>query len=189
MNQTKNYEIIPLPKDEWKDYKIPMRYTTHEYYDVVIKERANGFQVGLEKKPLTTPISHYPEEYDWPDRLYEDCWPDATAWGVLDENGQLIACIETTPEAWFGRLRIQELWVHEDYRRQGIAHRLMAVAKEQAKTEKRRALVLESQTCNAGAIGFYRQEGFSIIGFDSCCYSNRDIEKKEVRIELGILYD
>lgn len=189
MMHQNSYEIIPLPKEEWKDYKIPMRYTTYEYYDVVMKEQKNGFQVVMEKKPLEIPIHHYPEEYDFPDRLYEDCWPNATAWGVLNEAGELIACIETAPEAWFGRLRVQELWVHEDYRRQGIAHRLMAVAKEQAKSENRRALVLETQSCNVGAIEFYRQEGFGLIGFDSCCYSNRDIERKEVRIELGILYN
>lgn len=107
---------------------------------------------------------------------------------MLDEKEELIACVETCPEEWFNRLRVCELWVHENYRRQGIAHRLMAVAKEQARLERRRAIILETQSCNAGAIAFYRQEGFTLIGFDSCCYSNRDIERKEVRMELGILY-
>ena len=188
MSNNKDYKIIHLPKEQWTDYKIPMRYTTHEYFDVVMKEEENKFTVELEKKPLETPISHYPEEYDFPDRLYQDCWRGACAWGVLDEKEELIACIETCPEEWFNRLRVCELWVHENYRRQGIAHRLMAVAKEQARLERRRAIILETQSCNAGAIAFYRQEGFTLIGFDSCCYSNRDIERKEVRMELGILY-
>lgn len=188
MSNQNNYKIIHLPKEQWTDYKIPMRYTTHEYFDVVMKEEENKFNVELEKKPLETPISHYPEEYDFPDRLYQDCWRGACAWGVLDEKEELIACIETCPEEWFNRLRVCELWVHENYRRQGIAHRLMAVAKEQARLERRRAIILETQSCNEGAIAFYRQEGFTLIGFDSCCYSNRDIERKEVRMELGILY-
>lgn len=188
MNRDFNYKIIYLPKEKWEDYKIPMRYTTYEYYDVDLKESENGFSVELKKKYLETPISHYPEEYDFPDRLYQDHWPKACAWGIVDEQGELIACIETCPEEWFNRLRVCELWVHEDYRRQGIAHRLMAIAKEQARLERRRAIILETQSCNVGAIAFYRQEGFTLIGFDACCYSNCDIERKEVRLELGILY-
>ena len=64
---------------------------------------------------------------------------------------------------------------------------MMAVAKEQARLERRRALILETQSCNVGAISFYLQEGFSLIGFDSCCYSNRDPERREVRLDLGII--
>ena len=75
--------------------------------------------------------------------------------------------------------------VHENLRRQGIGHRLMAVAKEQAVRERRRAMILETQSCNTAAIRFYEKEGFELIGFDTCCYSNRDRERKEVRINMG----
>lgn len=37
MNTT-NYQIVPLPKEQWKDTVIPMRYTTEEYYDVDMKD-------------------------------------------------------------------------------------------------------------------------------------------------------
>jgi hypothetical protein len=47
-------------------------------------------------------------------------------------------------------------------------------------------LVLETQTNNATAISFYLNFGFEFIGFDSAAYSNEDIEKKEVRLELGL---
>ena len=66
-----------------------------------------------------------------------------------------------------------------------MGHRLMAVAKEQAASEHRRAIILETQSCNTAAISFYEKEGFELIGFDSCCYSNIDREKKEVRINMG----
>ena len=61
----------------------------------------------------------------------------------------------------------------------------MAMAKEQAVKERRRAVILETQSCNTAAICFYEKEGFEMIGFDSCCYSNRDRERKEVRINMG----
>lgn len=183
------YKIVPLSKEQWKGTVIPMRYTTDEYFDVEVSSRENGFQVSLEKRRFPIPVSHYPEEYDFPDKLYQDVWEKAYAWGVLKQSGELIACIETCPEEWSNRLMVTELWVHEDHRRHGIAHALLAVAKEQARLERRRALILETQSCNVGAITFYLREGFTLIGFDSCCYNNRDLERKEVRLDLGILLD
>lgn len=182
------YEIVPLPKEKWQGTPIPMRYTTTEYYDVAVERTAAGFQVTLEKKPFENPVTHTPEEYDFPDRLYQEHWEKAYAWGVV-ENGEMVACMETCPEEWSNRLMVTELWVHEDYRRRGIAHALMALAKEQVRRERRRALILETQSCNVGAIAFYLREGFTLIGFDSCCYQNHDLERREVRLDLGILYD
>ena len=97
----------------------------------------------------------------------------------------MLACIETCPEEWSNRLMVTELWVDERIRRRGVAHALMAIAKEQAVLEHRRAIILETQSCNTGAICFYQQEGFRLIGFDSCCYSNRDPERREVRMDMG----
>ena len=28
------YQIIPLPKEEWQGTHVPIRYTTEEYYDL-----------------------------------------------------------------------------------------------------------------------------------------------------------
>lgn len=184
----KDYKIIPLPKEQWEGTVIPMRYTTGEYYDVNIKKEADGYGVRIEKCKFDTPVSHFPEEYDFPDKLYQAHWEKAAAWGIVGDSGgekELLACIETCPEDWSNRLLVTELWVDERLRRQGVAHALMAVAKEQAVLEQRRAIVLETQSCNTGAIAFYQQEGFELVGFDSCCYSNRDLERKEVRINLG----
>lgn len=182
------HKIIHLPKELWQNVPIPMRYTTEEYFDVKIEKADNSFRADFVKTKLKEPISHYPEEYDFPDKLYQEHWAKAYAWGIVEENEgkqELLACIETCPEDWSNRLMVTELWVHEKLRRKGIGHALMAVAKQQANLEHRRAIILETQSCNVPAISFYLQEGFELIGFDSCCYSNRDIEKKEVRLNLG----
>jgi len=55
-----------------------------------------------------------------------------------------------------------------------------------AKEKRARMLVLETQTCNVPAINFCLKQGFELIGFDTTHYSNKDIEKKEVRLELGL---
>ncbi len=181
-------KIIPLPKEQWKGTIIPMRYTTQEYYDVKMEKVEKGYEFAIHRCRFDNPVSHYPEEYDFPDKLYADHWDKAYAWGIVEERDgveELVACIETCPEEWSNRLMVTELWVHEKLRRQGAAHALMAVAKEQAVLEHRRAVILETQSCNVGAITFYQKEGFGPIGFDTCCYSNRDIERKEVRINMG----
>ena len=182
------YEIIHLPKEQWKNAIIPMRYTTEEYYDVNIEKNVNGFYTDFTKKKFNTSVTHYPEEHDFPDKLYQEHWEKAYAWGIVEENDgnwELMACIETCPEEWSNRLMVTELWVHEKLRRKGIGHALMAIAKEQANLEHRRAIILETQSCNLPAISFYLKEGFELIGFDSCCYSNEDIDKREVRLDLG----
>lgn len=93
------YEIVLLPKEKWQGTLIPMRYTTTEYYDVSVGQKDDGFWVTLEKKTFAEPVSHTPEEYDFPDKLYQEHWEKACAWGVL-EGQEMIACIETCPEEW-----------------------------------------------------------------------------------------
>ncbi|MEN8075589.1 GNAT family N-acetyltransferase [Clostridioides difficile] len=178
------YEIVHLAKEKWKGHILPLKYTTKQYYDVVVNKKENGFTINIEKKDFTEPVTHTPEEYDFPDKLYEDHWENAYAWGVI-VNGELIAAIETDVEVWSNRLRITELWVADDYQKRGIGHQLIEIAKEQARIERRRAIILETQSCNVNAVDFYKHEGFTLIGFDSCCYKNNDLERKEVRLELG----
>lgn len=179
------YKIIHLPKDEWKGYVIPMEYTANNYYDVKITQNTKGFRVGFTKKSHKTPfVRSWLDNPNPQDFLYADWWEKAWAWGVV-EDGRLKAVIETVPEEWSNRLRITELWVEKDLRGKGVVKRLMNIAKEQARLERRRAIILETQSCNEKAIGFYLSQGFSLIGFDACCYSNRDIKNKEVRLELG----
>ncbi len=182
------YEIIPLLKEEWKGVPILMRYTTEEYYDLETTTGSDGFQVQMVKKKFDTPVTHSPEEYDFPDGLYQDHWEKAEAFGIVSEKDgkkELLACIEICPEEWSNRLMVTELWVADELHRQGIGTNLMNVAKEQAKLQGRRAIILETQSCNVRAIAFYLSQGFELIGFDSCCYTNIDVERQEVRFNFG----
>ena len=47
-------------------------------------------------------------------------------------------------------------------------------------------LVLETQTNNATAIDFYLRFGFDLIGLDTAAYSDDDVGKREVRLEMGM---
>jgi len=182
------YQIIPLPREEWKGTPIPLKYTTECYYDLEAVADENGFRVQMIKKPFEMPVTHSPEEYDFPDALYQDHWEKAEAYGIVAEKGgqkELLACIEICPEEWSNRLMVTEMWVADHLHRQGIGTRLMNVAKEKAKQQGRRAIILETQSCNVGAIAFYRSQGFELIGYDTCCYTNIDIERREIRFNFG----
>ena len=183
-----NYEILPLPKETWKGTVVPIRYTTDTYFDLELTESENAFTARLVKKQFDTPVTHTPEEYNFPDRLYQDFWEKAEAYGVVGEAGELLACIELCPEEWSNRLLVTELWVSDGLQGQGLGKRLMDKAKEIAVLQKRRAISLETQSCNTKAIGFYLHQGFELIGFGSCCYTNDDIARREVRVNLGYFF-
>ena len=148
-----NYEIIPLPKDRWKGTAIPLVTRSDSYYDFELSPlNGEGCTVSIVRKTAEKEIVHTPEEYDFPDSLYQDHWEGAEAYGVVSDAGELMACIEVCPEEWSNRLMVTELWVSE---------------------------VL---------IGFYLHQGFELIGFDTCCYTNDDIGRREVRINLGYFF-
>lgn len=180
------YEIVHLPKENWRDYALPIGYATRAHYEIRVEREPSGFTIRLQKKPLPREVSHTPEEHDFPDRLYAAWWEGACAWGVI-EDGALIAAIETCPEEWSNRLRVTELWVDEKHQKKGLGRALLGVAREQARLERRRAIMLETQSSNVNAIDFYLHEGFTLIGLDTCCYKNNDVERGEVRVEMGLL--
>ncbi len=126
-------EIKALPKEKWKGVPIPIVTRSDSYYDLEMSLLdKNGCTVALVRKPAEKEIIHTPEEYDFPDSLYQDHWEKAEAYGVIGLDGALLACIEVCPEEWSNRLIITELWVSESLRRKGIGKRLMDKAKETA---------------------------------------------------------
>ena len=191
MNDIEN-KIVPLPREEWKGVPILLKYTTEEYFDLEIDESAGAFMAKMVKKKFDAPVTHTPEEYGFPDRLYQDHWEKAEAYGIYtEENGErrILACIEVCPEEWSNRLIVTELWVDDHLQRQGVGTALMNKAKEIAKTQGRRAIILETQSCNVRAIAFYRSQGFELLGFDKCCYTNKDIERHEIRFNFVYYMD
>ena len=185
----KEFEIVPLPKESWKGVPILMITRSDSYYDFEIDPlNCDGCTIRIVRKKAEKEIVHTPEEYDFPDSLYQDHWENAEAWGVVSNEGKLMACIEVCPEEWSNRLLVTELWVTDELQGIGLGKRLMDKAKEIAKKQNRRALILETQSCNTKAIDFYLHQGFEIIGFDTCCYTNDDIGRREVRINLGCFF-
>lgn len=175
--------IIHLTSDKWRGVQVPMKYVSDSYFDVSVSCSGDSARFEFIKRAFDAPYVNSRAACV----LYPEHWQGACAWGVVDD-GRLSALIQTCPENWSNRLRVTDLWVDERIRRRGVARALMTVAKRQAEIERRRAIILEAQSSNSNAIEFYKSEGFSLIGFDSLAYSNNDIARREVRLELGYTY-
>ena len=176
--------IQKLDKKEWKGTPLPVSYTSQYYYDISIDKTADGFSIPIQKKRFEKPFTHVPEDGEYPDKLYEDWWENAEAYGIV-ENGKLLAAIEVNPEEWSNRLLITELFVDEKIRGQGYGKRLINLTKQIAVKQGYRVLMLETQSSNVNAVDFYLHQGFTLIGFDSCCYTNNDLQRREVRFNMG----
>lgn len=100
-------------------------------------------------------------------------------------NDQIVGYVVVNHELYNNRIRIAQLLVLNGFRNLGVGKLLMNHAEEYAKKIGARALILETQSCNLIAISFYRGCGYQFVGCDTMCYSNQDIEKNEVRLELG----
>lgn len=93
--------------------------------------------------------------------LPEEQRKDTCVWGVVLEN-KVIAKIETTPEKEKNLLYITEFWVTEEYRSQGIGHALLAVVKEQAELERRKAVVMELPCESETVESLLAKDGFTL---------------------------
>lgn len=184
MESNKEYKIEKLDKEKWKGYILPINYSEDYYYDIKINTMENGFNIPIVLKKLDKTYTHNSKDYDYPDSLFQDYFDDVEVLGIVD-NGNLLAAIETSVETWSNRMVVNELFVHESIRKQGYGKKLMDLAKKRAKENHNRVLMLETQSSNVNAIGFYLSQGFTLIGFDSCCYKNDDIKRKEVRFNFG----
>ena len=110
---------------------------------------------------------------------------DDARYFLILKNEEEVGVIVLTFHKWNNTLRIEELHIHEQFKRQGYGQELIKFSKGMAQTYKARSIVLETQTLNYPAIHFYMKNGFEIIGFNLTSYSNEDIEKDEVRLEMG----
>lgn len=169
-------KIILIDKNKYKGHKFAAEYLTDKYYDVICSD--NGFK--LELKNFENPKI----QKQFKDELFADWLEDPIVFGII-ENDILVAFVEGSTEQWHKLFRISNIFVSENYRRKGIADKLMEKIIEYAKTLNNcRGIILETQTCNYPAIELYKKYGFKLTRVDINEYTNNDVENREVRIDL-----
>lgn len=175
--------IIELDKEHWKDFKLHFKWTSNEFYKVDIRRTEDGWTIELRLKRSDKPII---KDYEEP--LWQQWMDEESDWGTqifgAEVDGRVVGWMTMGMESWNNRLRIHEILVLEEYRKKGIGKLLLNKAKQIARQKNCRAIVLETQTNNVGAIAFYKKQGFEFNGCDITAYRNDDIEQNEVRIDM-----
>jgi len=180
LNQESDIGIIELAKNDAYLRELKSKYFTSCYYDLSVCHSFESWKIDLTLKPLENKL-----EKNYQGKLFEDHVEEPRVFAAMLGDRQ-IGWIELGYEKWNNRMRVWEFLVEEESRRKHIGIALMNHAVKIAKEKGARMLVLETQTNNAQAIEFYLEFGFDLIGFDTSSYSNEDIEKKEIRLELGL---
>ena len=169
-------EIKELDRKTYLGKKFTLRYQTKGYYD--IKPSETGFDIKYR-------MFEQAKEMSFDDVFFGEWLDNPKAFGAF-EDGNLLGYVEGALEEWNNRYRISNICVFDSSKRhKGIGTVLMEFILAEANKSGARMVVLETQTCNESAIAFHKKMGFSIIGFDLYAYTNSDMEKHEVRIEMG----
>jgi ribosomal protein S18 acetylase RimI-like enzyme len=180
MGQKSNVEIVELAKNDAYLKEIGSQYTSSHYYEVSVRRDSGGWRIELARKAFDETMNK-----NYRGKLFEGHIGEPRVFSAQVGNEE-VGWIELGYERWNNRMRIWEFLVAEDFRKQGIGTLLMNHAVLIAKQKGARMLVLETQTNNVTAIDFYLRFGFDIIGLDTAAYSDDDVGKREVRLEMGM---
>ncbi|CCF16606.1 acetyltransferase family protein [Brevibacillus laterosporus GI-9] len=173
-------QIVKLNKEDYPNGKvITYQYQSDYYYDVRMISSGRGWSVdlGVEKFEKTFQKKEL-------GNLFDDDKDKLECYAALRDNRE-VGIITIAYASWNQSCVIWDLYVNEECKRQGIGRELIRFACKRAKELNSRMITLETQTSNYPAIQFYLACGFTFIGLNVMSYSNQDIEKKEVRIELA----
>ncbi len=180
MSREISVEIVELTKKEAYLKEIVSKHSSSDYYDVSVCRKPEGWGISLSRKAFEKTLN---KEYH--SRLFEDHIGEPRVIVARLDNED-VGWIELGYDKWNNRMRVWEFLVSERFRKRGIGTLLMNRAVTVAREKGARMLVLETQTNNTTAIDFYLKFGFDLIGLDTTAYSNDDVGKCEVRLEMGM---
>ena len=122
----------------------------------------------LEFDNLCFPVDHWKEE-DWKDLLTDE---RATYYAFMDGD-KLIGDIFTYN--WKGEmdyLKIMNIAIHPDYRKQGLANKLMAIAKKECEDSKLARICGETRESNTAMKTVFEKNGYELNTIEENCYEN-----------------
>jgi len=159
--------------------KVIYRYTSEKYYKVLSEKIDNGWNFTLKEESFDIPFVKRLEE-----EIFEQ-YKKGSGVYIAELDGKEAAIMVIQAMDWNNTLIIHDLYVEPQYQKHGTGRRLIDTAKQRAVELDVRAIVLETQTSNYPAIQFYLKNGFEIVGFNAISYSNDDVNKNEVRLEMA----
>lgn len=97
---------------------------------------------------------------------------------LAEHEGQKVALLLAQPQPQFGTLRLLDLRVDFDFRREGLATAMLFQAINHARERELRAVTAETRTDNIPAARLLARCGFDLTGLDSHRHSNHDLVKE-----------
>ncbi|HEV7297862.1 MAG TPA: GNAT family N-acetyltransferase [Tepidisphaeraceae bacterium] len=101
---------------------------------------------------------------------------------VAEHNEQLVALMLAQPDVARQTLRLIDLRVDYDFRRQGLATAMLFSAISHARETQLRAVATETLTDNQPAAAMLVKSGFELAGIDDHRNSNHDLVKETVTL-------
>ena len=117
---------------------------------------------------LCFPADHWKEE-DWKDLLTDE---RATYYAFMDGE-KLIGDLFTYN--WKGEmdyLKIMNVAIHPDYRKQGLANKLMALAKKECEESELVRICGETRESNTAMKTVFEKNGYELNTVEENCYEN-----------------
>ena len=172
--------IKRISKDLLKKRNIPYDYTARGGYDVSLKTTKKGWCV----KIIENPDFHMVKTNKTTYRVIEHYKGESEVYLAYIDK-QEAGLLQIEHQTHNNSLRIWDIYVHKEHRKRGVGTALMNRTRERATELEARRIILETQSCNMPAVTFYRKYGFQLAGVDVTNYSNDDIKKREVRLEMA----
>jgi GNAT superfamily N-acetyltransferase len=101
---------------------------------------------------------------------------------IADHEDVPVAMLLAQAEPEYGTIRVHDLRVDFDQRRQGLATAMMYQVIATAREQGLRAVTAESTTDNLPAARFLLKCGFDLSGLDARRFSNHDLVKESVTL-------
>ena len=108
---------------------------------------------------------------------------------LAEHEGQAVALLLAQPQPQFRTLRLVDLRVDYDFRREGLATAMLFQAIALAREQELRAVTAESLTDNLPAARLLSKCGFDLAGLDAQRRSNHDLVKEAASLLWYVALD
>jgi ribosomal protein S18 acetylase RimI-like enzyme len=101
---------------------------------------------------------------------------------LAEHDAMMVACAVAQTQESLGLLRLADLRVDSDMRRQGLATVMLYQLIQEARQHGLRAVMAQTRTNNVPAARLLLKIGFQLAGMDAMHYSNHDLVKEAVAL-------
>jgi GNAT superfamily N-acetyltransferase len=101
---------------------------------------------------------------------------------AMEHEGNVVGILAAVEEASRKTLRIVDVRIDFDYRREGLGSVLLYKSIQEARDRELRAVMAQTKTNNVPGAHFLRKAGFELAGMDERMETNHDLVKEAVTL-------